>query len=1150
MKKYVVQWGFALSRMAVGLSITIGLAGTSPAQPVESPGAVNHGEATPYHKFLGPWRVIGPIDAGLSDQGERMKQPYLGLEEAENIPDEVTSGSEVFSSVTVPPGLVNVGLAFDRVKEFRNSVAYAETVILSPEEREVVLAIGGDDGIMAWLNGEKVLENVRPNGVYVDDKTSTVTLKSGINRLLVKCDNISEDWGFAARILPTDQTHAMRLLHHLKPMPISLGNLPEAEVTFLDSNGAELDKQQVSAWKFRETPTRAAYIVYPQVDQQPAKVHVEVPVPGANRTFSADFDWADAKDQPIGEPGNLSVRGRVVDAKTSSPLSNATLSLTNMATSQVVTAKDGSFEVKAIDPANGRLFVNAAGHLEAIAQIDARQDEPITVPLETGGVELVGVIKDEDDNPISGATISFHAGGRQRSAKSDAQGRYSVSGLKTTSKSGENVYPVISHPDYQPIGSFSQLVAAEGTTHKDFTLKKGLVATGTVTTPDGKPLAGVTVTSGEDDFASNAANPTTETKADGTYRLGGLAAGARHIFAFHDDWAPAMQTVTLAGKDDTKVDFKLGPGKPVSGRIVDSEGKGIYKATVATDTWRGTRMFHRRAQSDEQGNFTLPHMPLDEVECDFFNTGHSSNRDIKLKGGDTGVSVTLQLPASVSGIVLDDDTGKPLTSFTLVKGYDWKNSSSQSYWNEPTRMSPSDGKFSFKETELTNYNRLFRIEAPGYKMWQYPGSVKAGDRLEDIEVRLEKAKLRPAKIIAPNGDPVPGAKVHLFSAERTLWLGQSKSQSRAKVFTTDDSGMVNMPEEDMKTYGVFAEKEGVGSILLDSIEPSPALISITLEPYGIVTGAAFDGDEPLTDQAIVLIRGSSQKLQVHYEVATGEDGRFRFENIPSGEYTLAIARRNGNRTSYDRQQKIQVPPGMTGPYILGGTGGAVLHGKITTEDGTPLPGLSVSLRWPNSRYASSETDATGHYEFKDVPPGDVTLAARSIMTRANQESYYGSEEITVPEAAEFTEDMVIIVRKPIAPGLILKDVSGVDAKGTTVTLNDQSAARVLLLISRKADTELEEMLTSVSEQLQPAATQKIPLIALLLNTPESDELKKLSDKLPQLTLVSPSSDWISDYYKRYSLPADAVGVVVKPSGEVISIIETIADVKEISGEDR
>jgi len=78
--------------------------------------------------------------------------------------------------------------------------AYALAQIEMAEETPVVLAIGDDDRIRVWLNGELVHKDDVGGHLVPDKAFVPVTLRKGVNRLLLKIQNGITEWQFTFRI--------------------------------------------------------------------------------------------------------------------------------------------------------------------------------------------------------------------------------------------------------------------------------------------------------------------------------------------------------------------------------------------------------------------------------------------------------------------------------------------------------------------------------------------------------------------------------------------------------------------------------------------------------------------------------------------------------------------------------------------------------------------------------------------------------------------------------------------------------------------------------------------------------------------------------------------------------------------------------------
>ena len=87
-------------------------------------------------------------------------------------------------------------------------VGYAFCHLESEEREKVMLSVGSNDGIKIWLNGELVHRFHVPHGRWLqkDDDYVPVELQQGTNRLLLKIDEGSGDFGFVVRLLDYKET--------------------------------------------------------------------------------------------------------------------------------------------------------------------------------------------------------------------------------------------------------------------------------------------------------------------------------------------------------------------------------------------------------------------------------------------------------------------------------------------------------------------------------------------------------------------------------------------------------------------------------------------------------------------------------------------------------------------------------------------------------------------------------------------------------------------------------------------------------------------------------------------------------------------------------------------------------------------------------
>jgi hypothetical protein len=84
------------------------------------------------------------------------------------------------------------------------AVAYAYCNVTAAKKTKAKLAVGSDDGIQVWLNGHRVIDADEYRAAERDQNTANVTLRKGVNRLLVKVNQDIGGWGFYLRFLKSN----------------------------------------------------------------------------------------------------------------------------------------------------------------------------------------------------------------------------------------------------------------------------------------------------------------------------------------------------------------------------------------------------------------------------------------------------------------------------------------------------------------------------------------------------------------------------------------------------------------------------------------------------------------------------------------------------------------------------------------------------------------------------------------------------------------------------------------------------------------------------------------------------------------------------------------------------------------------------------
>ena len=164
-------------------------------------------------KIEGPWLwVIVPgtllhkdtdhIAEATDGAATEIKISTFGATEGKAVGD-----SEWEAHTLAPTGGDNLNQMTDALgwgfgSEIYNHVVYGAVTLNSPQKQETTMLVGSDDAVKVWLNGERVHYNPVTRGAGDFQDAFPVTLKAGVNVLLVAVDNHGQEtfsgfFGFA-----------------------------------------------------------------------------------------------------------------------------------------------------------------------------------------------------------------------------------------------------------------------------------------------------------------------------------------------------------------------------------------------------------------------------------------------------------------------------------------------------------------------------------------------------------------------------------------------------------------------------------------------------------------------------------------------------------------------------------------------------------------------------------------------------------------------------------------------------------------------------------------------------------------------------------------------------------------------------------------
>jgi hypothetical protein len=136
-------------------------------------------------RYLRDWQVLGPF----AYPGE-----LAAAADASLLP---ASGAPLWRDLHSPADFVDLG-ALGEASD--HALAYAVGTVQSDADRDAILYLGGDDGLVAFLNGQEVFRTLAPQPAIADQFEAKVHLRQGTNVLSLKVLNDEGGWGFYARL--------------------------------------------------------------------------------------------------------------------------------------------------------------------------------------------------------------------------------------------------------------------------------------------------------------------------------------------------------------------------------------------------------------------------------------------------------------------------------------------------------------------------------------------------------------------------------------------------------------------------------------------------------------------------------------------------------------------------------------------------------------------------------------------------------------------------------------------------------------------------------------------------------------------------------------------------------------------------------------
>jgi thiol-disulfide isomerase/thioredoxin len=703
-----------------------------------------------------------------------------------------------------------------------------------------------------------------------------------------------------------------------------------------------------------------------------------------------------------------------------------------------------------------RLWARKPGHVPLFAHWEEEDNPETSLPAEftfrlRPGTAIGGVVRDSEGQPIKGVVVEvmLESGGRGEGRSSpdmwlaaeDPRSHQVTSPI--TNEQGrwtlDNVPPgddlklrlKLNHPDYVSDPEWGSMQDQQGVELKALrartaaiTMRGGIVATGTVSDSQGKPIAGAVVVRGDHPYWE-VGSQEVRTDDHGHYRLPPLPSGKVSVTAIAPGWMPALAKADIR-QGMGPVDFRLQPGKDLRIRIIDQAGKPIEGVNVSINKWRGGESLYNHKhpnvvdtlipdEADGSGVYHWAWAPDDRVTYQFSKEGYVTHVEV-LTASASEQTVTLPKALRISGKVTDR-AGRPIKGVTAIPVLEFRPGHLLVERNKA--KGPFAGTYSI-EADRTDVSYRVRIEAPGYRS-AMSDIAKVGMAGPTFDFQLEAAPPVEGRIVDPGGEAVKGASVYLATHSQNLndWPEENRAGSINQKVVTDGQGRFSFPAQFERYAVVAVDDRGFGEV---HREPNQQPGDLRLKAWAQVEGRLMHAGRPIpaawiSFSPVRILNDTLPHIQDHFAVKTDRDGRFSFPRVPpvKSHVKAQLSVWGDYPFSSSRSVPLDLQPGEKAQVDLGREGTVVKGRVVLSGDAAPTIDLHKSLNWLfrrapgiepppevqatglnarngwNNAWRSTreglaliETlhthfvvlDADGRFEISGVPPGDYDLAFR------------------------------------------------------------------------------------------------------------------------------------------------------------------------------
>jgi len=603
-------------------------------------------------------------------------------------------------------------------------------------------------------------------------------------------------------------------------------------------------------------------------------------------------------------------------------------------------------------------------------------DDPI------GPLRLEGVVLDQDNRPVAGATV-FLSSHPPRTTISRDDGSFYFEQLVG------RMYALSALDDEAAGGPVLVRLTTDSAPVAIRVREGARIEVAVIARADGGPIEGATV-----GLFGNARQSSSTNRA-GNAELSGVLQGNQILYAEAPGYARHKRLVTIAsGQRGIQQRVELTRGVTIAGRVVDPNGKPVAGAQViARDAGELGLPTNRRIEAvvtDKEGRFTILALAAGSYRFVAQHTEHppSSTEPTKLDGQTerSDIVIVMEMGGLLAGQATDA-RGHPVPWANIHIGPDPRDGGLRGRRaRSRVVVAGEDGRFRVKGVARTALVAMASSETASSDLVAV--DLREVPERDDVELVLSIQGVIAGVVVDESGEPIAEAQV---AAIADFWAGESLDRAQVTggpAFATTDGGggfrITGLPDG---AYQLRAVRDSLGNTAFltkgTTARAGDIDVRIVLPAQGgLIAKLTLSNGKP--PELATVSAGAVLAVPV-------TNGKLRIDSLVPGTYDVTV---RGPQFADHVAKDVEIRSGAVQDLgTLRLQSGRAVHGRVVDHRGAPVGGAQViaarQLIGDGNNLAASlgprfddtfgirraTSDADGGYRVSGIGAGELVVSA-------------------------------------------------------------------------------------------------------------------------------------------------------------------------------